>query len=33
MPLALKLEGASWLKSYEGYTMNAGPALDSRELA
>jgi len=29
LPLALKLEGASWLKSYDGYSMEAGPALDA----
>jgi hypothetical protein len=29
LPLCLNLEAASWLKSYDGYTMDAGPALDS----
>ncbi len=27
VPLALRLEGASWLRRYEGYTLDAGPAL------
>ena len=28
MPMALKLQSASWLKSYSGYTLEPGPALD-----